>query len=201
MTAIVKDQVDAKKRRFLTFATGGVGALAGAAVAAPFAFSWFPSRKARAAGAAIKVDVSLIEPGQLVTYEWRGKPIWVMRRTAAQIAQLEKNSGVLADPDSKSAKQPDYVKGAARSIKPDILVVEGVCTHLGCSPQLRATPGAESGLGADWPGGFYCPCHNSRFDLSARVFAGAPAPTNLPVPKHMFVSDTSLLIGEDSKGA
>jgi ubiquinol-cytochrome c reductase iron-sulfur subunit len=201
MTAIVKDKVDEKKRRFLTFATGGVGAVAGAAVAAPFLFSWFPSRKARAAGAAINVDISLLEPGQLVAYEWRGKPIWVMRRTPAQVAQLDKNAALLADPESKSANQPDYVKGAARAIKPEILVVEGVCTHLGCSPQLRAIPGVESGLGADWPGGFYCPCHNSRFDLSARVFAGSPAPTNLPVPPHMFVTDTSLLIGEDSKGA
>jgi ubiquinol-cytochrome c reductase iron-sulfur subunit len=201
MTAIVKDKVDAKRRRFLTFATGGVGAVAGAAVAAPFAFSWFPSLKARAAGAPITVPLGAIEPGQLVVYEWRGKPMWIMKRTPAQIAQLEKNANVLLDPESKSSKQPEYVKGAARSIKPEFLIVEGVCTHLGCSPALRATTGAESGLGDTWPGGFFCACHNSRFDLSARVFAGSPAPTNLPVPPHMFVNDTTLVIGEDSKGA
>jgi ubiquinol-cytochrome c reductase iron-sulfur subunit len=200
MTAIVKDQADARRRRFLTLVTSGAGAVAGAAIAAPFAYSWFPSRKALAAGGPITVDLGLIEPGQLVAFEWRGKPVWVMKRTPAMLAQLSKNNGNLADPESKSAKQPDYIKGDARAIKPEILVTEGVCTHLGCAPQLRAA-GIDSGLGADWPGGFYCPCHNSRFDLSARVFAGSPAPTNLPVPPHKYLSDTQLLIGEDGKGA
>lgn len=195
MTAIVKDQVDAKKRRFLTFVTSGVGAVAGAAIAAPFAYSWFPSRKALAAGGPITVDLSLIEPGQLVAYEWRGKPVWVMKRTPAMIAGLAANNPNLADPESQSAKQPEDIKGITRSLKPEVLVAEGVCTHLGCSPQLVAA-GPESGLGATWPGGFYCPCHNSRFDLSARVFSGSPAPTNLPIPPHKYVSDTLIMIGD-----
>lgn len=201
MTAIVKDSVDVKKRRFLTFATGAAGAAAGLAIAGPFVYSWFPSRKAVAAGAPIEVDLSKIEPGQMVTYEWRGKPMWVMRRTPDMLSQLEKNAGFLADPESKSAKQPGYVKGVARAVKPDVLVLEGVCTHLGCSPQLKKDTGNADGMGTDWPGGFYCPCHNSRFDLSGRVFAGSPAPTNLPVPPYRFASDTRLIIGEDSAGA
>lgn len=200
MTAIVLDQVDEKKRRFLIVATSAAGAVAAGGVAVPFLGSWFPSARALAAGAPVEVDVSKIEAGQQVTVEWCGKPVWVLRRTPEMLAQLEKNAGLLADPDSKSAKQPDYVKGIARAIKPEILVVVGVCTHLGCSPTLKKEVGAASDMGADWPGGYYCPCHNSRFDLAARVYKGAPAPTNLEIPPHKYLSDARIVVGEDQKG-
>ncbi|HRE13920.1 MAG TPA: ubiquinol-cytochrome c reductase iron-sulfur subunit, partial [Usitatibacteraceae bacterium] len=170
-------------------------------VAAPLLYSWFPSARALAAGAPVEIDVSKIEPGQQVTLEWRGKPVWVLRRTPEMLAQLEKNAGFLADPESKSAKQPDYVKGVARAIKPEVFVAVGVCTHLGCSPTLKKEVGAASDMGGDWPGGYYCPCHNSRFDLSGRVFNGSPAPTNLDIPPHRYVNDKVVVVGEDSKGA
>jgi ubiquinol-cytochrome c reductase iron-sulfur subunit len=201
MTAIVLDKVDEKKRRFLIVATSAAGAVAAGGVAVPFLGSWFPSARALAAGAPVEVDVSKIEAGQQITVEWRGKPVWILRRTPEMLAQLEKNAPLLADPESASAKQPGYVKGAARAIKPEILVVIGVCTHLGCSPTLKKEVGAASDMGADWPGGYYCPCHNSRFDLAARVYKGQPAPTNLEVPPHRFVSDAKIVVGEDQKGA
>lgn len=200
MTAIVLDQVDEKKRRFLIVATTAAGAVAAGGVAVPFLGSWFPSARALAAGAPVEVDISKIEPGQQITVEWRGKPVWVLRRTPEMLAQLEKNDAFLADPQSTAAKQPDYVKGAARAIKPEVLVVLGVCTHLGCSPTLKKQVGAASDMGADWPGGYYCPCHNSRFDLSARVFKGAPAPTNLEIPPHRYLSDATIVVGENPKG-
>lgn len=201
MTAIVRDHVDEKKRRTLLVLTSAAGAAAAAGVAVPFVASWFPSAKALAAGAPVEQDISKLEPGQQITVEWRGKPVWVMRRTPEMITALQGHDGVLADPESKEARQPEYVKGAERSIKPEVFVVEGVCTHLGCSPTLKKEIGAASDMGSDWPGGYYCPCHNSRFDLSARVFKGSPAPTNLPIPPHRYASDTVLVIGEDSKGA
>jgi ubiquinol-cytochrome c reductase iron-sulfur subunit len=201
MTAIVRDHVDEKKRRTLLVLTSAAGTVAAAAVAVPFVASWFPSAKALAAGAPVEQDISKLEPGQQITVEWRGKPVWVMRRTPEMIGALKGHDAVLADPDSKDARQPEYVKGAERSIKPEVFVVEGVCTHLGCSPTLKKEIGAASDMGGDWPGGYYCPCHNSRFDLSARVFKGSPAPTNLPIPPHRYASDTVLVIGEDSKGA
>jgi ubiquinol-cytochrome c reductase iron-sulfur subunit len=201
MTAIVLDQVDEKKRRFLIVATSAAGAVAAGGVAVPFLGSWFPSARALAAGAPVQVDVARIEAGQQITVEWRGKPVWVLRRTPQMLAQLEKNDALLADPQSKSSKQPEYVKGPARSIKPEVFVAVGVCTHLGCSPSLKKEVGAASDMGADWPGGYYCPCHNSRFDLAARVFKGAPAPTNLDIPPHRYVNDGLIVVGEDSKGA
>ena len=201
MTAIVLDQVDEKKRRFLIVATSAAGAVAAAGVAVPFLGSWFPSARALAAGAPVEVDVSKIESGQQITVEWRGKPVWVLRRTPEMLAQLEKNDAILADPKSASSKQPEYVKGAARSIKPELFVAVGVCTHLGCSPTLKKEVGAASDMGVDWPGGYYCPCHNSRFDLAARVFKGSPAPTNLEIPPHRYVSDARIIVGEDQKGA
>ena len=201
MTAIVQDQVDERKRRFLIVATTAASAAAAGGVAAPLLSSWFPSARALAAGAPVEIDVSKIEPGQQVTLEWRGKPVWVLRRTPEMLAQLEKNAGFLADPESKSAKQPDYVKGVARAIKPEVFVAVGVCTHLGCSPTLKKEVGAASDMGGDWPGGYYCPCHNSRFDLSGRVFNGSPAPTNLDIPPHRYVNDKVVVVGEDSKGA
>jgi ubiquinol-cytochrome c reductase iron-sulfur subunit len=201
MSAIVRDQVDEKKRMWLIVATAAAGAAAGGGVAVPFALSWFPSARALAAGAPVEVDISKLEPGQQVTVEWRGKPVWVLLRTPEMVAQLEKNVALLADPESKEAKQPEYVKGPGRSLKPEVFVVEGVCTHLGCSPTLKKEVGAASDMGADWPGGYYCPCHNSRFDLAARVFKGSPAPTNMTVPPHRFASNAMLVIGEDTKGA
>jgi len=200
MTAIVLDQVDEKKRRFLIVATSAAGAVAAGGVAVPFLGSWFPSARALAAGAPVEADISKIEPGQQVTVEWRGKPVWVLRRTPEMLAQLDKNDALLADPKSTSAKQPEYVKGNARSIKPEVFVAVGVCTHLGCSPTLKKEVGAASDMGADWPGGYYCPCHNSRFDLAARVFKGAPAPTNLEIPPHRYASDARIVLGEDPKG-
>ena len=201
MSAIIKTDVDEKKRRLLVVATGVAGAAAAGGVAVPFLASWFPSARALAAGAPVEVDISKMESGQQITIEWRGKPVWILRRTPEMVAKLQGHDQVLVDPESKGARQPDYVKGPGRSIKPDVFVAEGVCTHLGCSPTLKKEIGAASDMGADWPGGYYCPCHNSRFDLSARVFKGSPAPANLPVPPHRYASDAVLVIGEDTKGA
>lgn len=202
MTAIVLDQVDPKKRRFLIAASSAMGAGAAAAVAVPFVGSMLPSARAVAAGAAVPVDLNKIEPGQLLVVEYRGAPHWVVKRTPEMVAQLTKHDALLADATSNASKQPDYAKNPGRSIKPEVFVARGVCTHLGCSPTFRKEIGAAAGdLGADWPGGFFCPCHQSKFDMSGRVFASMPAPTNLAIPPHKFLSDTSLIIGDDSKGA
>ena len=201
MTAIVQDDVDEKRRRLLLVATSAAGAAIAGGVAAPLAISWFPSARALAAGAPIEADISKLEPGQQITLEWRGKPVWVLRRTPEMVSRLSQNNAFLADPESTASRQPEYVKGPARSIKPEVFIVEGVCTHLGCSPTLKKEVGAASDMGADWPGGYYCPCHNSRFDLSARVFKGSPAPTNMTVPPHRYASDSVVVIGEDAKGA
>ena len=200
MTAIVLNQVDPQKRRFLIIASAAVGAGAVTAVAVPFVASMLPSARAVAAGAPVPVDLNKIEPGQLLIVEFRGAPHWVIKRTPEMVAQLSKHDALLADAQSASSKQPDYAKNASRSIKPEIFVARGVCTHLGCSPTFRKEIGAAD-LGADWPGGFFCPCHQSKFDMSGRVFAGMPAPTNLSIPPYKFVSDTSILIGDDAKGA
>ncbi|HUP28632.1 MAG TPA: ubiquinol-cytochrome c reductase iron-sulfur subunit [Usitatibacter sp.] len=203
MTAIVRENVDEKRRRLLLVATSAAGTAAAAGVAAPFIASWFPSARALAAGAPVEVPIDKIEPGQQITVEWRGKPVWILRRTPEMVDLIKKNASAdfLVDPESKGSKQPDYVKGPERSIKPDVFIAEGVCTHLGCSPTLKKEIGAASDMGADWPGGYYCPCHNSRFDLSARVFKGSPAPSNLTIPPHRYVSDALLVVGEDTKGA
>lgn len=203
MTAIVRDDVDENRRRLLLVATTAAGTAAGVAVAVPFLASWFPSARALAAGAPIETDISKLEPGQQITIEWRGKPVWVLNRTPDMVDRIRKNAEAdfLADPKSTGAIQPEYVKGPERSIKPEIFVAVGVCTHLGCSPTLKKEVGAASDMGADWPGGYYCPCHNSRFDLAARVFKGSPAPTNLTIPPHRYASDTRLVVGEDTKGA
>ena len=200
MTAIVQDPVDEKRRRILLVATGAAGAVVAAGATAPLLVSWFPSARALAAGAPVEADVSKLEPGQQITVEWRGKPVFVLRRTPEMLERLSRNADLLVDPESKASRQPDYVKGPARSVKPDILVVEGVCTHLGCSPTLKKEVGAASDMGADWPGGYYCPCHNSRFDLAARVFKGSPAPSNLTVPPHRY-AEAVLVVGEDPKAA
>ncbi|MFZ4554221.1 MAG: ubiquinol-cytochrome c reductase iron-sulfur subunit [Burkholderiales bacterium] len=193
-----QDQVDTSKRRFLLAATGAVGGVAAAGVAIPFVGSMLPSAKAKAAGAPIEVDVSKLEPGAQLTVEWRGKPVWIVRRTPEMIAQLEQNADKLSDPGSEAQQQPEYCKNKTRSLKPEYLVVVGVCTHLGCSPTFRADKGAAD-LGGDWPGGYYCPCHGSRFDLAGRVFKNVPAPVNLVVPPHRYISDAVLLVGADSK--
>jgi ubiquinol-cytochrome c reductase iron-sulfur subunit len=200
MSAIVLNQVDPKKRRFLIATTSVVGGAAGLAVAVPFVKSMLPSARAVAAGSAVPVDISAIEPGQQITVEYRGAPHWVIRRTPEMIAQLGKNEALLADPESKASKQPEYIKGAGRASKDEWFVVKGVCTHLGCSPTYRKEVAAAD-LGTDWPGGFFCPCHQSKFDMSGRVFKGMPAPLNLQVPSYRFVDAKTLMIGEDPKGA
>lgn len=193
-------EVDRSKRRFLIAATTAVGGVAAAGVAVPFIGSMMPSERAKAAGAPIEVDVSKIEPGMMLSAEWQGKPVWVVHRTKDMLAALSKNDAKLADPASEVPQQPDYCKNPTRSIKPEYLVAIGICTHLGCSPTYRPEVAAAD-LGADWSGGFFCPCHGSRFDLAARVYKGVPAPTNLVIPKHTYLSDSRLLIGDDSKGA
>jgi len=193
--------VDRRKRRFLLAATSVAGGMAGVAVAVPFVASMNPSARARAAGTPVEVDLSKVEPGMMVTVEWRGQPVWVVHRTREMIDSLPKLDGVVADPKSSMPMQPDYAKNEARSIKPEYLVLVGICTHLGCVPSQKLAPGAESGLGEDWPGGFFCPCHGSKFDLAGRVYKGVPAPANLKVPPYTYLSVTRLLIGEDSKGA
>ena len=201
MNALVRDQVDDRRRRVLLVATSAAGAVAAAGVAAPFVASWFPSARALAAGAPVQVPVDKLESGQQITVEWRGKPVWVLKRTPEMVELIKKNADAdfLVDPQSKDSKQPDYVDKVLRSIKPDVFVAVGVCTHLGCSPTLKKEIGAASDMGAEWPGGYYCPCHNSRFDLAARVFKGSPAPTNLVIPPHRYESDALLVVGEDKK--
>ena len=197
-----EEAADPGRRRFLTLATTAVGAVGTVYAITPFVKSMLPSARAKAAGAPVEVDISKLEAGQLLTVEWRGKPVWILKRTPKMLESLAKLDGLLADPASKVVdQQPAYAQNPARSIKPDILVLVGICTHLGCSPDKRLDPGAVSGLGDDWPGGFFCPCHGSKFDLAGRVYKNVPAPTNLPVPPHMFVGDGHVVIGEDKKGA
>ncbi len=187
-------------RRNLIVATTVVGGAAGAAAAIPFVTSWWPSERAKAAGAPVEVDISKLEPGEMKVLEWRGKPVWVVRRTKEMLDSLKKVAAQLTDPASKDSEQPEYAKNDHRARKPEFMVMEGVCTHLGCSPQLKGAE-AKAEMGADWTGGFYCPCHGSKFDFAGRVFKGAPAPLNLPVPPHTYLSETTILIGEDRKGA
>lgn len=191
-----EQHVDAGRRRFLTVATSAVGGVAAAGVAVPFLMSFAPSERAKAAGAPVEVDISKLEAGQKINVEWRGKPVWVLSRTPEQLKNLSKIEGDLLDPKCEAPQQPDYCKNATRSIKPEILVAVGICTHLGCSPTHRPDI-APADLGPKWVGGFYCPCHGSKFDLSARVYNGVPAPKNMEIPPHKYLSDTVLLIGED----
>ena len=187
------------RRRFLVAATSVGGGIAGVAVATPFMLSMMPSERAKAAGAPVEVDISRLEEGLLLMVEWRGRVVWILKRTPEMLETLVTLEGELADPNSEKDQQPDYAKNQARSIKPEILVVVGLCTHLGCSPVFRKDIAPED-LGADWLGGFFCPCHGSKFDLAGRVYKNLPAPTNLVVPPHTYLSDSRLLIGsEDSK--
>ncbi len=194
-------QVDPSKRTWL-IASSCAGAVGGVAAVIPFVSTFQPSEKAKAAGAAVEVDISALKPGEKLTVEWRGKPVWIVRRTPEQLAGLKKSESQLADPKSErkpSEFTPEYARNEARSIKPEILVAVGICTHLGCSPSDKFQPGAQPSLPDDWQGGFLCPCHGSTFDMAGRVFKNKPAPDNLEVPPHMYLSDSKLLIGEDKK--
>ncbi len=194
--------VDKGRRRFLTAATTVVGGVGTAYVLTPFVLSMQPSAKAKAAGAPVEADVSKLEPGQMMTVEWRGKPVWIVRRTEQNLSDLPTLDAKLLDPASdNAAQQPAYAKNDHRSIKPEYAVLVGICTHLGCSPTYRPDIGAADLGGPDWKGGFFCPCHGSRFDLAGRVFSGVPAPSNLVVPPYKYLSDTRILVGEDGGAA
>ncbi len=194
------DHVDNRRRRLLTIATTGMGLAGAAGLAAPFAGSMLPSEKAKAAGAPVEVDISKIESGQQITVEWRGKPVWIIKRSPEVLSLLPSMNDRLADPDSGKDQQPEYARNPYRSIKDDILVLIGICTHLGCSPKYQPEIGAVS-FDDDWKGGFLCACHGSKFDLAGRVYSGVPAPTNLVVPPYQYLSDDVLLIGEDGEVA
>jgi len=189
-----------RARRSLIVANSVAGIAASIGAAVPFVVSMWPSERAKAAGAPVEVDIARMEPGELKIVEWRGKPVWVIRRTKEMVDSLKAVANQLTDAGSRASEQPEYAKNEHRARKPEFMVMEGVCTHLGCSPQMK-TGEAKAEMGADWIGGFYCPCHGSKFDYAGRVFKGAPAPLNLPVPPHAYLSDTTILIGDDKKGA
>lgn len=195
------DAVDSNRRRFLTVATSAVGAAGAVGIAVPFLGSWNPSAKAKAAGAPVKADISKLEPGQMVVVEWRGKPVYVVHRTQEMLQALPGLNGELKDPDSTISKQPAYITGDDRSIRPELLVIEGLCTHLGCAPKFRPEVGAADLGGDDWKGGFFCPCHGSKFDLAGRVYSGVPASSNLVVPPYSFESQNVVVIGVDAEAA
>jgi ubiquinol-cytochrome c reductase iron-sulfur subunit len=190
------DNTNSGRRRFLTAATSVVGAVGMGFVLVPFISSMQPSARARAAGAPVRADISKLEPGQMIRVKWRGKPVWLVRRTEKMLEVLPTLDTTLRDPESLESIQPPYAQNEFRSIKPEFLVTVGICTHLGCSPTYRPDVGAAD-LGADWEGGFFCPCHGSKFDLAGRVYKGVPAPTNLVIPPHSYLSETELLLGED----
>ena len=193
--------VNTGRRRFLTAATSAVGVAGAVGIAVPFVGSWNPSAKAKAAGAPVKADVSKLEPGQMIVVEWRGKPVYVMHRTASQVEDLASLNDQLKDPESVVSEQPDYISGDARAIRPELLVVVGLCTHLGCVPKFRPEVGAADLGGDAWLGGFFCPCHGSKFDLAGRVYSGVPASANLEVPPYSFEGDNILVIGVDAEAA
>ncbi len=200
-THVDTQAVDSSKRTWIIASTCA-GAVGAAAVAVPFVSTFQPSERAKAAGAAVEVDLADIKPGEKKTVEWRGKPVWVVRRTAEQLAVLTGLNGELADPDSQrkpSELTPEYARNEGRSIKPEFFVAVGICTHLGCSPSDKFQTGAQASLPDDWKGGFLCPCHGSTFDMAGRVFKNKPAPDNLEIPPHMYLSDSKLLIGEDKQ--
>lgn len=193
------DNVDHNKRRLLLAATTAAGGVAAAGAGAPFVLSLMPSERAKAAGAPVQVDLSAVAPGTMISVEWQGKPVWIVHRTPEMLEMLSKHDDELADPTSDVPQQPEYSHNQVRSIRPEFLVVLGICTHLGCSPTFRPEI-APADLGANWAGGWFCPCHGSRFDLAGRVFKGVPAPTNLIIPPHKYLSENTLLIGDDSQG-
>jgi ubiquinol-cytochrome c reductase iron-sulfur subunit len=200
-TLVDSHEIDSSKRTWL-IASSCAGAVGVGVAAVPFVSTFQPSERAKAAGAAVEVDIAALKPGEKMTVEWRGKPVWIVRRTPEQLASLSKVTGQLADPTSK--RKPDeftpiYARNEGRSIKPEFFIGVGICTHLGCSPSDKFQPGAQPSLPDDWQGGFLCPCHGSTFDFAGRVFKNKPAPDNLEVPPHMYLSDSKLLIGEDKK--
>ncbi len=205
MTGVNKNMTDQKidgGKRTWIIASSCAGAIGAGFVAVPFISSFQPSERERAAGAAVEVDISGIKPGEKLTVEWRGKPVWIVRRTPEQLAALPRLDALLADPTSKRKPDeltPAYARNEDRSIKPEYLVVVGICTHLGCSPIDKFVPGAQASLPDDWAGGFLCPCHGSTFDMAGRVYKGKPAPDNLEVPPHMYLSDSRIVIGEDKR--
>jgi ubiquinol-cytochrome c reductase iron-sulfur subunit len=191
--------VDTSRRNLiLASATAGTAAAVGAAV--PFVASMTPSERAKALGAPVEADIGSMQPGDLQILEWRGKPVWILRRSKEMLEGIKKSDANVADPKSEVPLQPEYARNDFRSIKEEFAVLEGVCSHLGCSPQYKGAD-AKAEMGADWNGGFYCPCHGSKFDLAGRVYKGVPAPVNLVVPPYAYVSETKILIGEDKKGA
>ena len=201
-TDIKSDQgvVDTKRRRFLVNSTSVIAAVGAGFVAVPFLSSWMPSERAKNAGAPVEVDISKLEEGRLMIVEWQSKPVWIVKRSEKTLSDLVTLDGILSDPTSVEEQQPAYAQNANRSIRPEISVLVGICTHLGCSPTYRPELGPAD-LGADWLGGFFCPCHSSKFDLAGRVYQGVPAPTNLVVPPHKYVSDNVILIGQDGESA
>ena len=188
-------------RRNWVMVTCGVGAVGGVATAVPFVASFTPSERAKAAGAPVEADIGGLKAGEKMVVEWRGKPVWIMRRTPEQLESLKKSESLVADPKSERTQYPTpaYAKNQWRSIKPELFVAVGICSHLGCSPSDKFVPGPQPSLPDDWAGGFFCPCHGSTFDLAGRVFKNKPAPDNLEVPPHVYLSDSRLLIGEDKK--
>ena len=191
-------KIDLNRRKFLLIATSVTGAIGVSAAGIPFVSSMLPSEKAKAAGAAVEVDVAGIKSGELKVSEWRGQPVWILNRSDAMIKKLDNNKE-LADPDLKVvSQQPKYCQNKTRSIKSNLLVVVGICTHLGCAPSPKLSPKGD--MGSEWEGGFFCPCHGSKFDLAGRVFKGSPAPTNLVVPPHKYINENTVLIGEDQDG-
>ncbi|OYU41834.1 MAG: ubiquinol-cytochrome c reductase iron-sulfur subunit [Burkholderiales bacterium PBB4] len=200
-TLVDTSKIDSSKRTWI-ITSACAGAVGAVATAVPFVSTFSPSERAKAAGAAVEVDIAGLKPGEKLTVEWRGKPVWVVRRTPEQVAALSSLTGQLADPDSKRKPDeftPEYARNEARSIKPEFFVAVGICTHLGCSPSDKFQTGAQASVPDDWKGGFLCPCHGSTFDMAGRVFKNKPAPDNLEVPPHMYLSDSKLLIGEDKK--
>jgi ubiquinol-cytochrome c reductase iron-sulfur subunit len=192
------DPRDASRRKTLAALTAAAGGAAAVGAAIPFLASLGPSERAKAAGAPVEVDIGAAKDGELRTVEWRGRPVWILRRTHDMLARLDSVEPQLIDPASRvTSQQPEYARNAARSIQPELLVTVALCTHLGCIPSYYPEPGS---LQPGWPGGFYCPCHGSKFDLAGRVYRGSPAPTNLVIPPHRYLSATKILVGDDGKG-
>lgn len=194
---VTHESPDLARRRVLVRATTALGAVGVVMATVPFVASMLPSERAKVAGVPVEVDISKLEPGALLTVEWRGKPVWILRRTNEMLQLLKKDHQRLSDPESEVPQQPTYSKNPTRSIKPEYLVTVGICTHLGCVPTFRPEV-APADLGPGWLGGFYCPCHGSKFDLAGRVYKGVPAPTNLVIPRHNYLSDFKLIIGTDA---
>jgi ubiquinol-cytochrome c reductase iron-sulfur subunit len=198
---MTSEDLNPGRRRFLTAATSAVGAVGVVGIAVPFVGSWNPSAKAEAAGAPVKADISKLEPGAMVVVEWRGKPVYVVRRTPKMLDLLPEVDQYLKDPQSEVSKQPAYIHGIARALRPEVLVIEGLCTHLGCAPKYRPEVGAADLGGDSWKGGFFCPCHGSKFDLAGRVYNGVPASTNLIVPPYSYEGKNTLIVGVDAEAA